>query len=73
MRDIRMIELSEYLALQLQSRMHPDRERSAVNDFDGDLLLELGVGPLGQVNFSHAAGTQDAQYSIRSYAVSHHF
>jgi hypothetical protein len=73
MRNIRMIELSEYLTLQLQSRMHPDREGPAVYDFDRNLLLELGIGALRQVNLPHTAGTQRAQYPIRSYAVSHHF
>jgi len=44
-----------------------------MDDFDGDLLLKLGIGALGQVNFAHTAGTQGAQYPIRSYAVSRHF
>jgi hypothetical protein len=41
--------------------------------FNGDLVLKLGIGPLCQVNLAHAAGTQGAQYPIRSYAISHHF
>jgi hypothetical protein len=53
--------------------MHPDRKRPTVYDFDRNLLLKLGVGALGQVNLAHAAGTQRAQHSIRSYAISHHF
>jgi len=32
-----------------------------VHDFDGNLLLELGIGALRQVNLAHTAGTQGAQ------------
>src|SRR5882757_112814 len=73
MGNIRMIELRQDLALQLEPGVHPDGEGSAVHNFDGDLLLELGIGPLSQVNLSHTAGTQGAQYPIRPYAVSHHY
>ena len=73
MSNIRVIELRQDLALQLEPGVHPDGERSAVHNFDGDLLLELGIGPFSQVNLSHTAGTQGAQYPVRSYAVSDHF
>src|SRR5882757_443906 len=73
MSNIRMIELRQDLALQLQPGVHPDGDGSAMHNLDGDLLLELGIGPLSQVNLSHTAGTQGAQYPIRSYAVSDHF
>jgi hypothetical protein len=53
--------------------MHPNRKRAPVNDFDGHLLFELRIRSLGEVYLAHAAGTQRAQYSIRPYAISHHF
>jgi hypothetical protein len=68
-----MIELRQDLTLQLEPGVHPDGEGSAVHNFDGDLLLELRIRPFSQVNLSHTAGTQGAQYPIRSYAVSDHF
>jgi hypothetical protein len=68
-----MVELRQDLALQLEPGVHPGGEGAAVHNFDGDLLLELGIGPLSEVNLSHTAGTQGAQYPIRSYAVYHHF
>src|SRR5258708_5775529 len=44
-----------------------------MHDFDGDLLLELSIGPLGQVNLAHPAGTQGSQHPIGPYSISHHF
>ena len=73
MRDIRMIELRQNLPLDLKARMHCHRERAAMHHFDGDLLLKLGIGALGQVNLAHPARTQGAQHPVRSYAISDHF
>src|SRR5271157_5238605 len=73
MGDVRMIELGQYLALQLEPRVHSARHGSAVHHLDGDLLFELGIGSLGEIYLAHAAGTQGAQYPVRSYAISHHF
>jgi hypothetical protein len=73
MSDVRMIELGQNLAFQLEPRVHPDRQRSPMHDFDRHLLLELRIGAFGQINLAHAAGTQGAQHPIRSYAISHHF
>ena len=44
-----------------------------MHDFDGHLLFELRISSFGEVYLAHAARTQSAQDSIRSYAVSHHF
>ena len=73
MRDVRMIELSEDLALDPEPRLDSSRQRPAVNDFDGYLLLELRVRPLGKENLPHAAHAQGAQHPIRSDASSGHF
>ena len=55
-----MVELGQYLALQLEARMHRHRERAAVHHLDGNLLFELGVSPLRKVYLAHPAGTQGA-------------
>ncbi len=73
MRNIRMIELGQYLALQLEARVHGDRKGAAMHDLDGNLLFELGIGSLGKINLAHPAGTQGAQHPVRPYAISHHF
>jgi hypothetical protein len=52
--------------------MHSDRKGSAVDDFDGNLLLKLRIGALGKVNLAHPARAQGAQYPVRTYAISHH-
>lgn len=44
-----------------------------MHDFDGDLLLELGISPLGKVNLTHPAGTQGPQHPVGPYSISHHF
>jgi hypothetical protein len=44
-----------------------------VYHFDGHLLLELGVCPLGKENFAHTADTQGAQYAILSDAITYHY
>src|SRR5271168_330346 len=73
MGDVRMIELGQYLALQLEPRVHTGRQGSAMHHLDGDALFELGVGSLGEIDFPHTAGTQGAQYPVRPYAISPHF
>ena len=45
---------------------------TAVYNLDGNLLFELGIGPLSEIHLAHAARTQGAQHPIRSYAISHH-
>jgi len=44
-----------------------------MHNLDGDLLLELSIGPLGKVNLAHPARTQGPQYPVRPYSISHHF
>ena len=72
MRDVRMIELGEDLPLDLEARLHSAAEGAAVHHLDGDLLLEFGVGALGEEDFAHAARTQGAQHAIRPYAIAFH-
>ena len=73
MRDIRMVELRQDLALDFESRLHTVPRRAAVNHLDGYLLFELGIGALREENLSHTADAQGAQYAIVSYAVSDHY
>ena len=68
-----MIELRQNLAFQLEARMHRYGERAAMDNFDGNLLFELSIGPLGKVNLAHPAGTQGAQHAVGPYSISHHF
>jgi hypothetical protein len=58
------------LTFDFQSRLNTGGP--AINHFDGHLLFELGVRPLGKENLPHAADTQGAQYAIRPDAVSFH-
>jgi hypothetical protein len=44
-----------------------------MHHFDGDLLLELGISPLGKVNLAHPARTQGPQHPVGPYSISHHF
>jgi hypothetical protein len=73
MRNIRMIELRQNLTFQLEARMHRYGERTTVDNFDGNLLFELSIGPLGKVNLAHPAGAQGPQYAVGPYSISHHF
>jgi hypothetical protein len=57
MSDIRMIELRQYLALQLEPRVHGNRKRAAMHNLDGNLLFKLRIRALGKVNLAHPAGT----------------
>jgi len=59
-RDIRMIQLGEDLALDLEPGLHAAREHAATHDLDGHPLLELFVGALGEIDFAHAADPQAA-------------
>src|SRR3982074_3413719 len=70
MRDVRMIELGQDLTLDFESGLNA--LRAPVNHFDGYLLLEFGVRPLGEENLPHPADTQGAQYAIWPYSVSFH-
>ncbi len=72
MRDVGMIELGEDLAFDLEPRLDAPRKRAAENHLDGHLLLELGIGALGQENLAHPAHAQRAQYAIGSDAISFH-
>ena len=56
MRDIRVVELRQDLALDLEPRRNAAPDGAAVHDFDRDLLLELGIGAFREVDFAHAAG-----------------
>src|SRR5271156_4374568 len=73
MRDVWMVQLRQDLALNFEPRVDSAGGRAAVHHFDGYLLLEFGIRPLGKENLSHTADTQGAQYAIVSYAVSRHF
>jgi hypothetical protein len=73
MRDIRVIELRQDLAFQLEARVHRNGERTAMHHLDGDLLLELSISPLGKVNLAHPAGAQGVQHPVGPYTISHHF
>jgi hypothetical protein len=53
--------------------MHSDRQRSAMDHLDGNLLFELGIRSLGEVHLPHPADTQGAQHTVRPNAISHHF
>src|SRR5258708_15436768 len=70
MRNVGMIELSEDLPLDLQSRLNAPGNRPSIDYFDGHLLFELCVRPLGEENLSHTPDPQAAQHAIRPYAVS---
>jgi hypothetical protein len=65
-----VIERGQNLSLKFKSRVHTGCKCTAMNDFNGDLLFEFGIGSFRQVNLSHTAGTQSAQKSIRPYAIS---
>jgi hypothetical protein len=64
-----VIQLGENLTFHFQARMDTTAQRAAMHYLDGDQLIELRVRTLGQVNLAHAAGTQGAQYPVRSYAI----
>ena len=72
MRDVRVIELRQDLALDLDPRMDSAGERAAVDHLDGHLLIEFRIRALGEVHLAHAADTQGAQHAIRPYSVSFH-
>ena len=72
MRDVRMIELGQDLALNFDPRMDSAGERAAVNHLDGDFLVELRIRAFGEVNLAHAAHPQGAQHPIGSDAVAFH-
>ncbi len=72
MRDVRVIELREDLALDLDPRMDSAGERAAEDHLDGDLLIEFRIRPLGEVHLAHAADTQGAQHAIRPDSVAFH-
>jgi hypothetical protein len=67
-----VIQLGENLTFHFQARMDTTGQRAAMHDLNGDQLIELRVRALSQENLAHAAGTQGAQYSIRSYAIGRH-
>jgi len=71
-RDVGVIELREDLPLRFEPRLDRAAEGAARYDLDGDLLLELGVGALGEIHLAHAAGAQGAQHPVRSDTLTAH-
>ena len=57
MSNIRVVELRQYLALQLEPRVHRNRKRAAMHNFDRNMLFKLRIRALGKVNLAHPAGT----------------
>ena len=72
MRDVRVIELSQDLALDLEPGLHGVGDRAAEDHLDGHSLVEFGVRALGEENLPHAAHPQGAQHTIRPDAVAFH-
>jgi hypothetical protein len=68
-----MVQLRQYLALELETGVHGNRQSAAVHDLDRHLLFELSIRALGQVNLAHSAGTQGSQHPVGSNSISHHF
>jgi hypothetical protein len=71
--NIRVIELRQYLTLEFKARVHGYGKRAAVHDLDGNLLLKLGIGALGQIDLAHPASPKGAQHAVGPYTISHHF
>ena len=71
-RDVRMIELRENLAFDLEAGLNATPQRAAMHHFDGHFLLEVGGRSLREVHVAHAADTQGVQNPVRSDAVSYH-
>jgi hypothetical protein len=67
-----MVQVRQDLALNFEPRVHSAGGHTAVHYFDGHLLLEFGIRPLGKENLAHTADTQSAQHAIMPDAVAYH-
>src|ERR1700689_4722785 len=65
MSDIRVIELRQYLPLQLEPRVHVSRKRAAMQNLDATRLSNRRTRAPGKVTLPHPAATQGAQPPIR--------
>ena len=67
-RDVRVLQRRQDLPLRAQPALHLAREHAAADQLDGDLLLILLVGALGEIDVAHAARAELAHDAIRAEA-----
>src|SRR5580704_19085616 len=65
-RNIVVVQRSQQLALGLESPQEFRAGEIAGHDLERSGLIELAVGPLGQVDRAHAAAAQQADGAIRA-------
>ncbi len=58
--NIRMLQSGKYLPFLAKSLLENAGRKGQVNQFDGDLLLELAIGAMRQIDGAHAATPQQA-------------
>ena len=64
--NIRMLQAGQNLAFLAESLAEKFVARGKIDQFDGDLLLELSVGAMRQIDGAHAAASQQAINLIRT-------
>ena len=67
--DVRVVEVGEDLALGAEAADDLVRVHAAPDELEGDLLLELLVGPLRQVDRAHAAPAELAHHPVGADAL----
>ena len=63
-RDVGMLQARQDAALGAETRQNGIRVHSMLDDFEGDALLELPIGTLGQIHHTHAAASHRPNQSV---------